>query len=39
LGLGFLLALKYVIDQKMKARQAARQTVAPTIDNGSERAL
>lgn len=39
LGLGFLLALKYVIDQKMKARQAARQTVAPTLDNGSERAL
>ncbi|WNN54418.1 electron transport complex subunit E [Hafnia alvei] len=39
LGLGFLLALKYVIDQKMKARQAARQTVAQTLDNGSERAL
>ncbi|TBL82459.1 electron transport complex subunit E [Hafnia alvei] len=39
LGLGFLLALKYVIDQKMKARQAARQTVTPTLDNGSERAL
>lgn len=39
LGLGFLLALKYVIDQKMKARHAARQTVAPTLDNGSERAL
>ncbi|WP_279203575.1 electron transport complex subunit E [Obesumbacterium proteus] len=39
LGLGFLLALKYVIDQKMKARQAARQTVGPTLDNGSERAL
>jgi len=39
LGLGFLLALKYVIDQKMKARQAARQAVAPTLDNGSERAL
>lgn len=39
LGLGFLLALKYFIDQKMKARQAARQTVAPTLDNGSERAL
>lgn len=39
LGLGFLLALKYVIDQKMKARQAARQMVAPTLDNGSERAL
>lgn len=39
LGLGFLLALKYVIDQKVKARQAARQTVAPTLDNGSERAL
>ncbi|NLS55731.1 electron transport complex subunit E [Hafnia alvei] len=39
LGLGFLLALKYVIDQKMKARQAARQTVAPTINNESERAL
>lgn len=39
LGLGFLLALKYVINQKMKARQAARQTVAPTLDNGSERAL
>ncbi|TBL53020.1 electron transport complex subunit E [Obesumbacterium proteus] len=35
LGLGFLLALKYVIDQKMKARQ----TVGPTLDNGSERAL
>ncbi|AIU72917.1 elongation factor G [Hafnia alvei FB1] len=39
LGLGFLLALKYVIDQKMKARQAARQTVAATLDNGTERAL
>ncbi|MDN6073043.1 MAG: electron transport complex subunit E [Enterobacterales bacterium] len=39
LGLGFLLALKYVIDQKMKARHAARQTVTPTLNNGSERAL
>lgn len=43
LGLGFLLALKYVIDQKMKARQTQRQNMAATtttrVEKNSEQAL
>ncbi|AMH19127.1 RnfE family electron transport complex protein [Hafnia paralvei ATCC 29927] len=43
LGLGFLLALKYVIDQKMKARQALRQNMAAAtttrVEQNSEQAL
>lgn len=43
LGLGFLLALKYVIDQKMKARQALRQNMAAAtttrVEKNSEQAL
>lgn len=43
LGLGFLLALKYVIDQKMKARQVLRQNMAAAtttrVEQNSEQAL
>lgn len=43
LGLGFLLALKYIIDQKMKARQALRQNMAAAtttrVEQNSEQAL
>lgn len=43
LGLGFLLALKYVIDQKMKARQTQRQNMAAAtttrVEKNSEQAL
>ncbi|AJQ99322.1 Electron transport complex protein RnfE [Enterobacteriaceae bacterium bta3-1] len=43
LGLGFLLALKYVIDQKMKARQTQRQHMAAAtttrVEKNSEQAL
>lgn len=43
LGLGFLLALKYVIDQKMKARQALRQNMAAAtttrVEQNSKQAL
>lgn len=43
LGLGFLLALKYVIDQKMKARQALRQNMSAAtttrVEQNSEQAL
>lgn len=43
LGLGFLLALKYVIDQKMKTRQTQRQNMAAAtttrVEKNSEQAL
>lgn len=43
LGLGFLLALKYIIDQKMKARQALRQNMSAAtttrVEQNSEQAL
>lgn len=43
LGLGFLLALKYVIDQKMKARQTQLQNMAAAtttrVEKNSEQAL
>lgn len=43
LGLGFLLALKYVIDQKMKARLTQRQNMAAAtttrVEKNSEQAL